>query len=99
LQQHFSIALAKSCYLLLATNLKSEISNMDYTIIVEQDAQTGFYSGQCQQLPEAITQGKTMDELLDNMREAIALVLEEQEQSVISSYAGHKFFRRKLTIS
>ena len=72
---------------------------MDYTIIVEKDQATGFYSGQCQQLPEAITQGKTMDELLDNMREAIALVLEEQKQMVISNYAGHKFFRRKLTVA
>lgn len=72
---------------------------MEYTVIVEKDPQTGFYSGQCQQMPEAISQGETMDELLKNMKEAIALVAEEQKQTVMSNYKGRKIFRRKIAVS
>lgn len=71
---------------------------MEYTVIVEKDEKTGFYTGQCQQLPEAISQGTTLDELLKNMKEAIELVLEEQKQSIVLRYKGRKIFRRKIAI-
>ena len=34
--------------------------------------------GQCEQLPNAITQGQTIEEVEENMKEAIALVLEDE---------------------
>lgn len=46
----------------------------EHTVIVEYDPATGFYCGQCQQLPEAISQGSTEDELMANIREAAELV-------------------------
>ena len=49
-----------------------------YTVIIERDPATGLYCGQCQQLPEAISQGATEDELMTNIREAIELVLEDR---------------------
>jgi len=39
------------------------------------------YTGQCLELPGAISEGKTLDELKANMREAIELVLEEIHES------------------
>ena len=48
----------------------------DYTILVENEDEGGF-SGQCLELPSAISQGETMDELEKNMREAIDLVLQD----------------------
>lgn len=36
----------------------------------------GGYSGQCVELPGAISQGETLEELKSNMKEAIELVLE-----------------------
>jgi predicted RNase H-like HicB family nuclease len=35
-----------------------------------------YYGAQCIEIPQAITQGKTMDECLKNAREAIELALE-----------------------
>ena len=49
---------------------------MEYTIIIEKDPESGWYVGQCSQLPEAISQGKTLDDLMKNMKEAIELVVE-----------------------
>jgi predicted RNase H-like HicB family nuclease len=36
------------------------------------------FSGQCVELPAAISQGKTLEELRQNMKEAILLVLGSQ---------------------
>lgn len=49
---------------------------MEYSIIIEKNPETGVYIGQCSQLPEALSQGNTLDELMDNMKEAIELVIE-----------------------
>ena len=54
----------------------------EYTVIVEYDPATGLYCGQCQQLPEAISQGSTEDELMANIREAIELVLEDRAENI-----------------
>ena len=40
----------------------------------------GGYSGQCVELPGAISQGETLEELKSNMKEAIELVLEVMEE-------------------
>ena len=33
---------------------------MEYTIIIEKNQDTGCYIGQCSQIPEAMSQGKTL---------------------------------------
>jgi predicted RNase H-like HicB family nuclease len=47
----------------------------------------GGYSGQCVELPAAITQGETLEELKENMKDAIQLVLldmiEEEEVEIV----------------
>ena len=49
---------------------------MEYTIRIKQDSKSGWLTGQCEQLPEAISQGKDMEELMFMMEDAINLVLE-----------------------
>ena len=49
---------------------------MEYTIRIKQDTKSGWLTGQCEQLPEAITQGKDLEELMFMMEDAIKLVLE-----------------------
>jgi predicted RNase H-like HicB family nuclease len=49
---------------------------MEYTIRIKKDDKSGWLTGQCEQLPEAITQGKDLDELMLMMEDAINLVLE-----------------------
>ncbi len=46
-----------------------------FTIIINKEKEGG-YSGQCLELPGAISQGETMEELKINMADAINLVLE-----------------------
>ena len=53
-------------------------NNRKFTIIVEKE-DDGWYSGQCLEIPEAISQGSSLDELKKNMKEAIQLSLEYLE--------------------
>ena len=71
---------------------------VSYTIIIEKDKESGWYTGQCQQVPEAISQGESLNELMKNMKEAIELSLETQKDEVLSKYSGRKIFRRRLSI-
>ena len=55
---------------------------MDYTIIVQKN-ENGWYTGQCEQVPEAISQGETLEELKENMADAIKMVIEYKENFVL----------------
>ena len=46
-----------------------------FTMCVKKEEEGG-YSGKCLELPAAISQGETIDELKNNMIEAIQLVIE-----------------------
>lgn len=52
----------------------------DFYVIVEQD-EDGYYVGEVPQLKGCYSQGLTLEELMQNMREVICLVLEEKENS------------------
>ena len=49
---------------------------MEYTIRIKENPQSGWLIGQCEEMPEAVTQGKDMDELMFMMEDAIELALE-----------------------
>ena len=72
---------------------------MEYTIIIHKDGQSGWYTGKCVQVPGAMSQGRTLDELMDNMKEAISLMLECYRDEARQAYAGEKHFYRKLTLA
>ncbi|MDW7733457.1 MAG: type II toxin-antitoxin system HicB family antitoxin [Methanolobus sp.] len=48
---------------------------MEYTIVLEI-AEEGEYIARCLELPPAISEGDSREEALENIREAIELVLE-----------------------
>ena len=48
---------------------------MEYTIRIKKN-KDGWLTGQCEQLPQAISQGKDMDDLMGNMKDAIETVLD-----------------------
>ncbi len=50
----------------------------EYTVIVEQ-GEDGYLIGRVPSLPGCHTQGKTLDQLLQRMKEAIELVLEDMD--------------------
>jgi len=50
-----------------------------FTVSLRKDEESGYYAARCVELPEAISQGKTEEEALTNLKEALELVLEEYE--------------------
>lgn len=50
-----------------------------FTVRLTKDPDSEYYAVRCVELPEAISQGKTEEEALTNIKEAIGLVLEEYE--------------------
>ena len=70
--------------------------NKDYTRPSKacQDATTAAL----RHIPEAISQGSTEEELLDNIREAIELVLADRQESIHRQYAGRNYIRRRIAV-
>ena len=52
-----------------------------YTAVIERDRETGSYVGYVPGLAGAHSQGDTLDELRDNLREAIELIMEDDDPS------------------
>ena len=52
----------------------------EYYVFVEKD-EDGFFVGEVPSLKACYSQGKTMDELLRNMREVIELCLESEHET------------------
>jgi predicted RNase H-like HicB family nuclease len=62
-----------------SNKMKVCVENREFTIIVEEEPEGRGFSGQCKELPTAISQGKTLEELEENIKDAIQLVLDIQE--------------------
>lgn len=71
---------------------------MKYTAIIEK-SEDGFYVGQVQEMPEAIAQGATIDELKQNLLNALQLVIDYQREQTLNQYKGRKIIRRKLNLA
>ena len=72
---------------------------MEYTVIIEKNPETGMYIGQCKQIPDAISQGHSLDNLLENMKEAIELAIECRNEDMREAYVGRRVFNRKVRVS
>jgi predicted RNase H-like HicB family nuclease len=71
---------------------------MKYNIYIETN-DDGWLTGQCEQLPQAISQGENIDDLMENMKDAIELVLEYQREKFLEKYKTAKEYSVKnLTI-
>ena len=58
---------------------------MTYTISIQKN-ENGWLTGQCEQIPEAITEGKDMDHLMKNMYEAITEALEIRKDDFLENH-------------
>ncbi len=59
----------------------------EFFVIIERD-EDGMYVGEVPQLPACYSQGRTLDELMANIREVIELCLEEKEEETHSEFIG-----------
>jgi predicted RNase H-like HicB family nuclease len=63
------------------------ISKREFYVIIERD-EDGYYVGEVPQLRGCYSQGKTIDELMVNIKEVIELCLEDEENDSISEFVG-----------
>jgi predicted RNase H-like HicB family nuclease len=59
-----------------------------YTAVVERDPDTGLYVGYVPGFPGAHSQAETLDELNRNLKEVIALLLEDGEPQLDAEFVG-----------
>ena len=59
-----------------------------YTAVIERDADTGVFVGYVPGFPGAHSQGQTLDELRENLREVIAMLLEDGEPPLEAEFVG-----------
>lgn len=59
-----------------------------FTAIVEKDFETKLYVGYVPGFPGAHSQGETLDELQENLREVIEMLLEDKELVFETGFVG-----------
>jgi predicted RNase H-like HicB family nuclease len=59
-----------------------------YQVVIERCPVTGLYVGSVPGFPGAHSQGETLDELRANMREVIAMLLEDGEPPLEAEFVG-----------
>jgi predicted RNase H-like HicB family nuclease len=69
---------------------------MNLTAIFEQVGE--WWLGYVEELPGANTQGKTLDEARENLREAVQLIIEVNRELLLEHIEGHEVIREPLTV-
>jgi predicted RNase H-like HicB family nuclease len=59
----------------------------EFYVVIERD-EDGIYVGEVPQLKACYSQGETIDELMQNIREVIAMCLEELEDETTTEFIG-----------
>ncbi|MEI6435066.1 MAG: type II toxin-antitoxin system HicB family antitoxin [Bacteroidota bacterium] len=68
---------------------------IDFSVVIEK-SDDGWYVGQIPEMPEVISQGKTIEELKENLLDALNLVMSTNRETTLQDYAGRKIIKRKL---
>jgi predicted RNase H-like HicB family nuclease len=75
-----------------------QVTGMErFTAVFEQDAK--WWIGYVEELPGANTQGRTLDEARENLKEAIRLVIDTNRALVRQETKGKNIVREQLTVS
>jgi predicted RNase H-like HicB family nuclease len=59
-----------------------------YTAVIEKDPDTGLLVGYVPGFPGAHSQGQTVEELVENLREVIAMLLEDGQPKLEAEFVG-----------
>jgi predicted RNase H-like HicB family nuclease len=60
----------------------------NFTAVVERDPETGLFVGYIPGWTGAHSQGATLDELRENLREVVAMLLEDGDPSLEAEFIG-----------
>ena len=67
-----------------------------YTAVIKKIK--GWYIGYVEELPGANTQGKTLKEVRENLREAIELIVQSNRELMKKELRGKKMIREKIAV-
>lgn len=62
-------------------------SDREFYVVIERD-EDGYYVGEVPQIRACYSQGRTLDELMTNIREVIELCLEEASDEPLLEFVG-----------
>ncbi|HSU68230.1 MAG TPA: type II toxin-antitoxin system HicB family antitoxin [Tepidisphaeraceae bacterium] len=68
-----------------------------FTAIFEQDGD--WWIGYVEELPGANTQGQTLDEARENLKEAVSLILEANRELAEREIAGRKVVKEEILVT
>lgn len=71
---------------------------MKFTAIIEK-SDDGWFVGQVEEMPAAISQGKTIAELKENLLDALKLLLEVNRENTEKEYIGRRVIREELSLA
>lgn len=71
---------------------------MKFTAIIEK-GENGYFVGQVEEIPAALAQGKTIDEVKNNLLDALKLVLEVNKELTEKEYANKATVVEELELS
>jgi predicted RNase H-like HicB family nuclease len=69
---------------------------MQLTAVFEQVGE--WWLGYVEELPGANTQGRTIDEARENLREAVQLIIEANRELLLEQIEGHKIIREPFMV-
>jgi len=71
---------------------------MKFTAIIEQ-GENGWLVGQVEEVPAAISQGKNVDELKENLLDALRLILDTNKEITQQEYSGKQVIIEELELT
>ena len=74
------------------------MNKMELTMMVEK-GENGYFVGQIVEYPAALSQGKTIEELEKNLKDALKLLLQVQKDQLKLEYSKRKAVKRKVTFA
>lgn len=69
------------------------MSMRTFNVVLERDPETGLFVGSVPGWPGAHSQGATLDELDQNLKEVIAMLLEDGDPELESEFVGLQTIR------
>ncbi|MDE0470745.1 MAG: type II toxin-antitoxin system HicB family antitoxin [Ekhidna sp.] len=70
---------------------------MKLTALIEK-SDDGWFVGQLEELPEVLSQGRTVEELKSNLLEAFHLLLDSNRKSIVLENKGKEVIRERLVV-
>ena len=71
---------------------------MKLTAIIEESSD-GWYVGQIEEFPAALSQAKTIEDLKSSLLDALKLLLENNKETTRKSYQGKEVIREELILA